>query len=178
MNRLHISEISSIGAVEEGDDPEATIMLWKARPDKTAQVRSTRRGMSMGSPAAWGKVVERIATDRMAEQQQALAKTRDDYQDIRRDIQEARTMTPVTMTAKSIADTVQKRAEAMRQQPQMWDKSEVELRAELWRRTPGLRDVYTAAMRDPDGFAKSESGDHADALRIVKAWKDDPAAGL
>ena len=31
MNRLHISEITSIGAVESGDDPEATILLYKSK---------------------------------------------------------------------------------------------------------------------------------------------------
>ena len=31
MNRLHIDEITSIGAVESGDDPEATILLYKSK---------------------------------------------------------------------------------------------------------------------------------------------------
>ena len=31
MNRLHIKSLLSIGAVEDGDNPEADIMFWKKR---------------------------------------------------------------------------------------------------------------------------------------------------
>ena len=166
-HRLHVHELTSIGVVEAGDNPEADIMFWKRRPD---QPRGGRREGTLPARPSVAAVFAKVART-LAEARRSLASI--DETGSRREV-----MAQPTMTAETIADTVTKRAAAMRQAPRMWDRSEVELRADLWKRTPGLRDLYSAAMRDPDGFAKSVSGEHAEALAIAKRWSDDPATGL
>ena len=47
MNRLHIKEITSIGAVEAGDDPEATIMLYKSKTTEPAPGQPVEKGVAM-----------------------------------------------------------------------------------------------------------------------------------
>ena len=47
MNRLHINEITSIGAVESGDDPEAQILLYKSKPIEPEQGPHVEKGASM-----------------------------------------------------------------------------------------------------------------------------------
>ncbi len=78
-----------------------------------------------------------------------------------------------TMKAEEIAKAVHTRAAALRSRPEHWDRTEVELRAELWKRTSGLRDAYTAAAKDPDGFQKSSGGEHSAALATIRKWTDE-----
>jgi len=47
MNRLHISEITSIGAVEDGDDPEASILLYKSKETEPEPGPLVEKGVSM-----------------------------------------------------------------------------------------------------------------------------------
>ena len=47
MKRLHIKEITSIGAVESGDDPEATIMLYKSKTTEPAPGPLVEKGVPM-----------------------------------------------------------------------------------------------------------------------------------
>lgn len=44
--RLTIETITSVGAVPEGDNPAARIMLYKARPDRAKQEKDTRMDLS------------------------------------------------------------------------------------------------------------------------------------
>jgi hypothetical protein len=36
-----------------------------------------------------------------------------------------------------------------------------------------VKDCYTDAMRDPDGFAKSKSSEHAEAFASIRKWADE-----
>jgi hypothetical protein len=47
MNRLHIQRLTSIGAVEDGDNPESKIMFWKRREHEPAQGLVEKIGESM-----------------------------------------------------------------------------------------------------------------------------------
>jgi hypothetical protein len=175
MNRLHIHEITSIGAVESGDDPEAQILLYKSKSAPTATGKGSALGLGSTSPGAdWGPLIEQITLAKLDEQERALSQMAKDRETLGREIDEMRgTLMRQEMTAEGIADAVAKRAKALRSDAKFWDKSEVELKAELWRRTPGLRDCYTDAMRNPEGFAKSTSNEHAEAFATIRKWADE-----
>lgn len=47
MNRLHITKLTSIGAVPEGDNPEASIMFWKRKVSTDERERLAERGAAL-----------------------------------------------------------------------------------------------------------------------------------
>ena len=47
MNRLHIDSLTSIGAVEDGDNPESKIMFWKRKTEEPAPGLVEKEGDSM-----------------------------------------------------------------------------------------------------------------------------------
>ena len=158
MQRLHIKRLISIGVVEEGDNPEADILFWKAAPTRPG--RREDKAVSTSAPPAVGSRASMMPGHLEMERRAR-----------RNDTQTRGTAMTQHMTAEMIADAVTKQAVTMRSQPEFWDKTEVELRVGLWKRTPGLHDAYSAARRDPDGFRKSNQ--HAEALGILKRWKDE-----
>jgi hypothetical protein len=78
VNRLHITEITSIGAVEDGDDPEAQILLFKSKSAPEAGGRGvdgfTPSPVARGTSADWGPLIERIRLEKLAEQSAAISK--------------------------------------------------------------------------------------------------------
>jgi hypothetical protein len=166
MNRLHLAEITSIGAVEEGDDPEAQIVLYKSKSAPTATGKGSLGSGSARPGPEWGPLIEQITLAKLAEQSVKIGKIRDGLKEM------GDTMAQ-TMTAAQIGKAVHTRAAALRSRPEHWDRTEVELRAEVWKRTPGLRDAYTDAARDPDRFQKSSGGEHSKVLATIRAWADE-----
>ena len=47
MNRLHVTSLVSVGAVENGDDPKAEILIYKSKPKEPAQGLVEKEGESM-----------------------------------------------------------------------------------------------------------------------------------
>jgi hypothetical protein len=179
VNRLHIHRIVSVGAVENPDNPESEILIFKSGTPTPSGVSSTAGGggrLRAGpvlSPADRKRLVMKVRLDVMDEKIEALKKTTAESWKTMDEIRKLRGTMTQTMTAEKIAEAVAKRAEALRSDPKFWDKTEVELKAELWKRTPGLKDCYRAAMRDPDGFAKSKSSEHSEAFATIRKWADE-----
>ena len=168
------------------DDPDKNgIVLWKSRSGTPPPSLSggsltagredrNRVGHPILSPAGRAELVVKAAMSRMDEQQRPLDEIAEDREALGRQIDEMRgTLMRQETTAQDIADAVTKRAQALRSEPKFWDTTAAELKAELWKRTPGLKDAYAAAMRDPDGFAKSKTNEHAEAFAILKRWADE-----
>lgn len=55
MQRLHVHEIVSVGAVPDGDNPAAKIMLYKQRPDRASQHKGTEMDLSKFDVSAEAK---------------------------------------------------------------------------------------------------------------------------
>lgn len=49
MNRLFVTALKSVGAVEDGDNPDATILLYKSHPENTESVEQPK-GDTMSKP--------------------------------------------------------------------------------------------------------------------------------
>jgi hypothetical protein len=160
-----MSKITSIGVVEAGDNPEATIELWKSKPETPAKPPPV---------VQWANVAKAIADHDQA-LDEAIGRI-DDSADRVHQLSEERNQVE-TYSAEEIAAAVDARARAMLAQVEHWEKSRAEVRADLWRKTPQLHALYSAATRrDPDEVAKS--GEFKEALATFRAWRDDPTVGL
>jgi hypothetical protein len=87
---------------------------------------------------------------------------------------------PATDTVpERIANVVKERADEMAGVVEWWNMTDAERRVIVWKSRQGkmLRDAYTDATKRGD-VKFTKSNDHADAMKILKAWEDDPAAGL
>ena len=166
MQRLFVRKIVSIGACEAGDNEPAKVLLMKRRQTargRTAQGPESGTSFSGSGPATG------------------------DYSDVWKILGEIKAMRAEGQTmkkhdtgenlAKEITDVVHARAEAMATHPDFWDRTDLELRAEVWRKHRELRDLCTAASRS-DGQEIAKSGEFADAFKTFRTWRDDPNAGL
>jgi len=133
MNRLHIHRITSIGAVEDADNPESDLLLFKARPTEPKSGPDGRG--SLLNPGRWGAS---IAT-RLAETDRALNRIADTQRALRRSIEKEGTMRPRKAEI-ALAGTV--RAEVERLAVEKIETGEaatlIQARPMVWRERPDL----------------------------------------
>jgi len=174
MPRLHVKKITSIGVVEAGDNPEATILLFKSAPEmvkatdtsERRQARSTLRGLQIriqrANPAmtlADAKaeaarlrpdLVKLLVAKVLKSQGTRIAEVEETAAAALRQIEDDERET--TMTKTDAKTEVTRLAKQMRDAGEF--DSMVEARAEVWRTNPDLvkqsRMETPATVRVPD----------------------------
>ena len=162
MNRLHLTEITSIGAVEEGqaDNPESEILIFKSGTPHPSGVSGTaggrgRSGSGRSLPAADRlQLVARVRLDQQDEQIAAIAKTNEET---RRTINQMRAMKGRAPMAKretgrssaSILAEVDRLANSI--QKSAGGTTKAAAKAEVWRANPTWQvEVRKAQARERD----------------------------
>lgn len=171
-HRLHVRRITSIGAVEEGDNPGAQIMFWKRRdpkPDTAAGLSPAQKWANV--PAALAalddriaKAVDRVEADaaavqRIAEERNDVVKVPDTFPEgtIRRQVDEI----AAEMVANGEASNI------------------TQARPLVWKARPDLRDL-SRANKETANLPRSRPSHETDtAQRVVAAvadWADELSA--
>jgi hypothetical protein len=175
--RLFVRAITSIGAVEEGDNsPHSSILFWKRKPLTKPEVLQRRPGIaaalhasapgpSSGAEGA-AAVQKRIATN--------LAATAKTSEEIRKTLEEIEQLRGTTMTSRRSrtepADTV--RAAVDRLATELVEKGEapnlVQGRVQVWKGRPDL--VAKSRQEIPDPVSDEPEMTISD--RVVQVIKD------